>query len=351
MKQGDININNVYQGETPVMRIYCGENTLVWQLNTEWTYEIDNLSVSYSPAISGTKLLSNASNYATVIGRVRSYKNGVLQETKPTVKLQIKTTSPYLKVSEDRLFFNIERYGITEMPEPNPFGVNDVKYYFAGTSGYCPTVYVEPNKIASTAYTEHNCYGTTDVTYLDYNQTTFIITNKNTDKVKTTYTSGRSKITTQNAIGYLFEVEEDTFASTLKATLAYDETYTVSVGGTNVNAYPLIYIYRLSYISGAITGVDHFIYMIHKCQNNTTGMQMYYGTQKVDGMSVESSGYLYIANNGHTSDTTYTWDVSDTGIDIEEMNGVFKIYCDSSTFGNVAIYDNKGNSCRFTINS
>ena len=35
MKQGDININNVYQGETPVMRIYCGENTLVWQLNTE----------------------------------------------------------------------------------------------------------------------------------------------------------------------------------------------------------------------------------------------------------------------------------------------------------------------------
>ena len=351
MKQGDININNVYQGETTVMRIYCGENTLVWQLNTEWTYEIDNLSVSYSPAISGTKLLSNASNYATVIGRVRSYKNGVLQETKPTVKLKIKTTSPYLTVSEDRLFFNIERYGITEMPEPNPFGVNDVKYYFAGTSGYCPTVYVEPNKIASTAYTEHNCYGTTDVTYLDYNQTTFIITNKNTDKVKTTYTSGRSKITTQNAIGYLFEVEEDTFASTLKATLAYDETYTVSVGGTNVNAYPLIYIYRLSYISGATTGVDHFIYMIHKCQNNTTGMQMYYGTQKVDGMSVESSGYLYIANNGHTSDTTYTWDVSDTGIDIEEMNGVFKIYCDSSTFGNVAIYDNKGNSCRFTINS
>ena len=37
--------------------------------------------------------------------------------------------------------------------------------------------------------------------------------------------------------------------------------------------------------------------------------------------------------------------------DIEEMNGVFKIYCDSSTFGSVAIYDNKGNSCLFTINS
>ena len=350
MKQGDININNVYQGETPVMRIYCGENTLVWQLNTEWTYEIDNLSVSYSPAISGTKLLSNASNYATVIGRVRSYKNGVLQETKPTVKLQIKTTSPYLTVSEDRLFFNIERYGITEMPEPNPFGVNDVKYYFAGTSGYCPTVYVEPNKIASTAYTEHNCYGTTDVSYLDYNQTTFIITNKNTDKVKTTYTSGRSKITTQNAIGYLFEVEEDTFASTLKATLAYNESYTVSVGGSNVNTYPLIYTYRLSYTSGA-TSADYFIYMVHKCQNNTTGMQMYYGSQKVDNMHIESSAYLYIANNGHTSDTTYTWTVSDSGIDIEEMNGVFKIYCDSSTFGTVIIHDNKGNSCIFTINS
>ena len=350
MKQGNININNVYQGETPVMRIYCGKNTLVWQLNTEWTYEIDNLSISYSPAISGTKLLSNASNYATVIGRVRSYKNGVLQETMPTVKLTITTTSPYLTVSEDRLFFNIERYGITEMPESNPFGVNDVKYYFSGTTGYCPTVYVEPNKIASTAYTEHNCYGTTNVSYLDYNQTTFIITNKNTDKVKTTYTSGRSKITTQNAIGYLSEVDEDTFNSTLKATLAYNESYTVSVGGSNANTYPLIYTYRLSYTSGT-TGADYFIYMVHKCQNNTTGMQMYYGSQKVDEMSIESSGYFYIANNGHTSDTRYTWSVSAIGIDIEEMNGVFKIYCDSSTFGNVAIYDNNGNSCRFTINS
>lgn len=350
MKQGNININNVYQGKTPVMRVYCGEYTLVWQSNTDWTYKIDNLSVNYSSTSGGNKLFSNASNYATVIGRVRSYKNGVLQETRPTVQLPITTTSPYLTVSENRLFFNIERYGTTEMSQFNPFGVDNVKYYFSGTTGYCPTVYVEPNKIASTD-TEHNCYGTTNVSYLDYNQTTFTITNKNTDKVKTTYTSGRSKITTQNAIGYLFEVDEDTLNSTLKATLAYNKSYTVSVGGSNVYTYPLIYTYRLSYIQGATTGVDHFIYMIHKCQNNTTGMQMYYGNQKVDDMHIESSGYFYIANNGHTSDTTYTWDISDSGIDIGEMNGVFKIYCDSSTFGSVAIYDNKGNSCLFTINS
>ena len=352
MKQGNSNINNVYQGETPVMRVYCGGNILIWQLNTQWTYVIDNLSVNYSATSGGIKLFSNASNYATVIGRVRSYKNGVLQETKPSVQLPIATTSPYLTVSENRLFFNIEKYGTTEMTQFNPFGVTDVTYNYSGTTGYCPTIYVEPNTLASSAYTGYNCYGTTDVSYLNYNQNTFTITNKNTAKVKNTYTSGRSKITTQNAIGYLYEVDENTFVSTLKATLAYNESYTVSAKGTNVNTYPLIYIYRLSYAEtvGA-TSADYFIFMIHKCQNNTTGMQMYYGNQKADNMHIESSGYFYIANNGHTSDTTYTWDVSDIGIDIDEMNGVFKIYCDSSTFGSVTIYDNKGNSCLFTINS
>lgn len=346
---GTTKINELYFGTAPITEVWLGA-TKVWERVTEWTYEIDNLSVEYLPTGSGTKILSNASNYASVIGRVRSYKNGVLQETKPTVQLPLTTTSPFVTISNGRLYFNIDDYGYTNMTQSNPFGITDVKYNFSGTTGLCPTIYVEPNTIASTAYTEFNCYGATNVSYLNYNQTTFTITNKNTNKVQTTYTSGKSKITSQNATGYLFEVDNNTGTNTLKATLAYNGTYTASVGGSNIYSYPFIYTYRLSYTDRE-TGADHFIYMIHKCQNNTTGMQMYYGTEKADGMSIESSAYSFIANNGHTSDTTYTWDVSDNGIDIEEMNGVFKIYCDSSTFGDVKIYDNKGNSCSFSINS
>lgn len=345
---GNTKINDMYFGTTPIAEVWLG-GIKVWEKVTEWTYEIDNISVEYFPINSGTKLLSNASNYATVIGRVRTYKNGVLQETRPTVQLPITTTSPFVTISNDRLYFNIDDYGLTSMSQSNPFGITDVKYNFSGTTGYCPTVYVEPNKISSTVVTEHNCYGTTNVSFLYYYQTAFTITNKNTDKIQTTYTSGKSKLSTQNVVGYLFEVDNKTATSTLKATLAYNGTYTVSIGNSNVYTYPIIYTYRLSYTEGA-TGVDHFIYMIQKCHDNTAGMQMYYGTQKVDGWNIESSAYFYLANNGHTSDTTYTWTVSDSGIDIEEMNGVFKVYCDSSTWGDVTIYDNKGNSCSFTIN-
>lgn len=346
---GTTKINEMYFGASPIIEVWLGA-TKVWENNPEWTYEIDDLSVNYFPTSQGEVLRPDASNYANVIGRVKSYKNGVLQETKPVVQLPLTTTSPFVTISNDRLYFNIEDYGLVDMSQSNPFGITDVKYNFSGTTGYCPTIYVEPNKIASTAYTEFNCYGTTSISYLAYNQTTFTITNKNSNKLQTTYTSGRSTITTKNVAGYLFEEDGNTGNVTLKATMAYNGNVSINVGGPNVNSYPVIYRYRLSHLD-TMTGHDYFIYMIHKCQNNTTGMQMYYGTQKVDGMTIESSAYSYIANNGHTIDTTYTWTASDNGIDIETMNGVFKIYCDSSTSGDVTIYDNKGNYCSFSINS
>lgn len=345
---GSNKVNDMFIGTTPVASVWLGTYK-VWERTPEWTYVIDNVSVNYLPTSKGEVLRPDASNYASVIGRVTSYKNGVLQDTKPTMKLGLTTTSPYISIVNDQIYFNIDDYGLTDMSMSNPFGVTDVKYHYSGTTGNAPTIYVEPNKIATTAVTTYNCSGVTNVGYLNFDQTTFQITNKNTGVVTTTYTSGKAKSAGKNLEGYLFKVNEDTGTNTLLSSLAYNASYSVSVGPVNRASFPQVYVYRMSYMNGT-TGFDYFIYMMQKCQNNTSGLQLYYGANKVNGWDVESSSYFYLANNGHTDDTTYTWTTTDSEIDIKQQNGVFNIYADSATSGSVTIYDNKGNSCSFTIN-
>ncbi len=346
---GTTKINDMYFGTSPINEIWLG-NAKIWERVTEYTYEIDNVSVNYLPTTYPESISPTGGNYANVIGRVRVYKNGVLETTYATMQLDVSTTSQYIIKKDNKLYFDIDTYGTTNMSTySNPFYIN-VKTSYQGTSGPIVQVSVTPNLATSTTMTDYKCSATTNVPFLNYNQTSFTVTNKNYGYYRTDYTSGKYTTSSGGLGGYLYEVDDHTGTNTLKSTLAYNGVASLSVGSSNVNSYPLIYTYRLSH-SDTLTGYDYFIYMIHKCQNNTTGMQMYYGTNKVDGWNIESSAYSYIANNGHTSDTTYTWDVSDNGIDIEEMNGVFKIYCDSSTWGDVTIYDNKGNSCSFSINS
>lgn len=338
----------MFIGTTPITSVWLGAYK-VWERNPEWTYEVDNVSVNYLPTSKGEILRPDASNYASVIGRVKSYKNGVLQETKPTMKLGLTTTSPFVKIVDDNIYFNIDQYGTTNMTNSNPFGVTDIYYNFSGTTGSAPTIYVEPNRIASTATTSFNCNAVLSVDFLNYNETTFVVTNRNTGIVQTTYTSGKSNSAGKNLDGYLYKVDRSTGTNTLLSTMSYNGTYTVTVGPVNQATYPQIYIYRLSYMAGT-TGVDDFIYIMQKGKNNTTGLQLYYGANKVDGWNVETSGMFYLANNSHTSSTTYDIECDNSYITITEINGIFIVEATSSDSGRVTITDNSGNSCEFEIN-
>lgn len=346
---GTTKINEMYFGTSPIIEVWLGA-TKVWESNPEWTYVIDNVSVNYLPTSQGEKIRANGSNSASVIGRVKSYKNGVLQETKPTVQLSLTTTSPYVKIVDDRLYFNIDDYGLVEMAHSDPFGLTDVKYNYSGVTGNAPVIYVEPNKKVSEERTSYECRMASSVYYLEYNQTSFTVTNRNKGVYTTTYTSGKSKNTTKDMEGYLFRLDENTGLSVLLSTMAANATTTVTVGDNNTGTYPKIFIYRLSNINGT-TGYDDFLYVMQKSQNNTTGLQLYWGTNKLtNDYTIETSTFFYLANNGHTSSTTYTYEVDDPNIEITQEGGVILFdNVSSSTDSVVTIKDNNNNSITFRI--
>jgi hypothetical protein len=347
---------------TTITTIQCGskaitqawrDGDLVWSSGPVVTYQVDNVSLYYN---TGTKLKPDGSNYAYAVCRLRIYEGGVLKETKPTWKMDISinnitsTMRPYFKVSNNEIRFNVDDYGTTDLASifGEDFTIAITPSAYGKTGG---TIYVntESNAIVSTAITSYTCEAQLNVDYLNYNQNSFVVTNKNRGVVRTTFTSGHFINVEQGLPGYFFYIHDETGLSELMATLDYGASTTISAWEYNDYSYPKILRYRMSYRNGT-TGHDDFVYLLQKCQNNQTGLQIYYGVNKVNGWDIETSTYFYLANNAHTSDTTYTWKVSDHTINVYEENGVFEIYADSSTYGDVEIADNKGNYCSFTIN-
>lgn len=341
----------MFMGTTPIKSMWLGSYK-VWERNSEWTYEIDNLSVYYLPSsYNATTILPTGNVYASITGRVREYKNGVLNQTWQTMQLDKSTTSPYLKLKSDgMLYFDVDTYGTTNMSSmSNPFNVS-VNTSYKGFSGPSVNVAVTPNLISSTSVTDTICSGTTSVSYLDFSGTTFTVYNRCKETIKTTYTSGKYSTSTQNATGYVYKLDRNTGTNTLVGSVAANGSLSVSVTPVNQGSSPIIHIYRISTNSSNATGWDQFIYMMQKCRNNTSGLHLYYGANKVDGWNVETSGMFYLANNGHTSSTTYDIECDNSYITITEINGVFIVEATSSDSGRVTITDNSGNSCEFEIN-
>jgi hypothetical protein len=344
-------IKNTYHGSTSLPEIWYG-GSKIWEKEKIITYEIDNVSIHYLPSsYNATTIQPNGITYASILGRFKTFVNGEVTETKPIVQLDKQESSPYLILKNDGLlYFDVDTYGTTDMSSmTNPFYVS-VKTSYNGTPGPRVDVAVTPNLISSTSVTNRTCSGTTSVSYLDYSATSFTLYNKNRNVVKTTYTSGKYTTSTQWAPGYLYKQNINTGTNTLVGSIGADGSMSVSVTPVNQGSSPIIHIYRLSYNSNNATGYDHFIYMMQKCRNNTSGLHIYYGANNVDGYNVETSGLFYLANNGHTSSTTYNIECDNQNIMITQMNGVFMVEATSSDSGIVTITDNSGNSCQFEIN-
>ena len=125
---------------------------------------------------------------------------------------------------------------------------------------------------------------------------------------------------------------------------------TISIGTSNTWSYPRVFIYRLSNREGT-TGYDDFIYMMQKSSSNTSGLQLYWGSMKINnGTTLETSTFFYLANNGHTNSTRYTWSCDDSSIEITQEGGVFLVEnVTSSSDFIVTISDNNGNSVTFDV--
>ena len=344
-------IKNTYHGSTSVPEIWYG-GSKIWEKEKIITYEIDNVSIYYFPSsYNATTIQPNGLTYASIIGRVKTLVNGEVSESRPTVQLDKQESSPYLILKDDGfLYFDVDTYGTTNMSSmSNPFYVS-VRTSHKGTYGPTVDVAVTPNLISSTSVTDTTCSGTTSVSYLDFTGTSFTLYNKNRNVVKTTYTSGKYTTSTEWVPGYLYKLNRNTGTNTLVGSVGANGSMSVSVNLVNQGSSPTIHIYRLSYNSNNATGYDHFIYMMQKCKNNTSGLHIYYGANKVDGWNIETSGIFYLANNGHTTSTTYKIECDNQNITITQMNGVFIVEASSSDSAIVTISDNSGNRCEFEIN-
>lgn len=344
-------IKNTYHGSTSVPEIWYG-GSKIWEKEKISTYEIDNVSIHYLPSsYNATTIQPNGITYASIVGRFRTFVNGEVTSSIPTVQLEKQESSPYLILKNDGfLYFDVDTYGTTDMSSmTNPFYVS-VNTSYKGTSGPRVDVAVTPNLISSTSVIDTTCSGTTSVPYLDFSGTSFTLYNKNRNVVKTTYTSGKYTTSTQWAPGYLYKQNINTGTNTLVGSIEANGSMSVSVTPENQGTSPIIHIYRLSYNSNNATGYDQLIYMMQKCRNNTSGLHIYYGAYKVNGFNLEISGIFYLANNGHTSSTTYNIECDNRRIIITQMNGVFIVEATSSDVGTVTITDNSGNSCQFEIN-
>lgn len=345
---GNIQANNFFLGSSQVNEIWLG-SLKVWQRVDEWECVIDNVSINYLPySASVNSILPTGNNYANVVGRVRIYKNGELVESYATMTLDVSTSSNYVTNSSNKLYFNVSSYGTTNMSQSDPFTIN-VSTSYSGYTGPTVQVAVTPNKLISTSLNNYACSGITNTEFLNYNQTTFSITNRNLGYYRTTYTSGKYTDSTSGLTGYLYKYVNSS-TNEYVGSVNYGSSISVNIGtGNNTMDYPLIFMYRLNKAK-MTSGYDDWIYMMQKCRNNTSGMHIYYNNNEVNGKTIEASGYLYLANNGHTSSTTYTWTCEDSSVIITEENGIFIVEATSSSYGRVSIRDNYGNTCSFIIN-
>lgn len=345
---GNTQITEMYLGTSPISEVWLG-TTKVWNQGVVTTYEVVDPTLYYS---SGTYLKSDASNYAYVLCTLKIYENGKLKETLNTYRMNVAAegvTSAYLTYTDNLLKFNIAQYGTTDMSfQNNPMSIAIIPSAY-GVTGATQYLKVEPNTIVSKELYDYLCSSELSTPFLTSTQTSFTITNKNVGYYTTKYTSGKEVNSTEQLPGYLFQVNQNTGTNTLLDTTSYGGTFTVNVGSTNTSSYPKIFLYRLSH-NNSVSYYDDFIYIMQKSANNTSGLQVYYGTQKVNGWDIECSSNFYLANNGHTANTTYTITTTDPYIYVTERNGVFFVEASSSESGNVVIKDNSGNSCTFSIN-
>ena len=343
-------ITNINNYTTPILQVWYG-GSKVWEKDKDYTYKVSDPYLYYS---SGTYLKSDGSNYARITAKLEIYINGVLSETKPTWLMDVtgesSITRDYLTYTDNKISFNVDKYGTTDMSyHNNPITIAIIPSAYGVT---CDKQYVsvEPNTIVSTSLTDYTCSATTNVSFLTSGQTSFTVTNKNTGEYTTKYTSGKQTTETKGLEGYFYKVETTTSTNTLLATMEANGSATINVGSTNTLSYPRVFTYRFSK-GTTTTGYDDFIYIMQKSGTNTTGLQLYWGTMKINNdTTLETSTFFYLENNGHTATSTYTYGCDDSNVIITQHGGVFLFEnVNSSSDFQAYIRDNSGNQVTFYV--
>lgn len=196
---------------------YIGENQFFPEL-IRYTYTLSNVRIEYS---SGTSLLPDNSNYASLVGTLTK-KNGGSTVSTTTVPLTITDVgSDYVIVVDNSLYWNKRDYAKTVIPQTSA----NVKGYFVnGNNREEYTVVV-------------NCAPNRDDVILSSKIITFTLDNSNPYKYKTYTTNPVAYVKGERELGYSSGEKNRTSTIEMKSTyLSIDSNYETQSQGTATDA-------------------------------------------------------------------------------------------------------------------
>lgn len=336
---GNTELGGMFIGDTPIKSIWLG-TTSVW--TNQYTYEVRDVVIKYS---SGTKVMSDRSNYAYVSCTLKTYKNGTLVKTETNKPMSFTWTYPsvgaYCTVTPDsKIYFNPE-YQTSNMSNHSDPLVTSLTAYLNGYNHTAQLyIYIEPNKLLTTTLRGYTSEINADTNILEASDTRLIMFPHFYENNYCTYTSGKNNIVKTEVTCYYFDADDNYLGecgSSIYKTIS-----------SNTNQYPILHQYRFSRSSTTKQSDDVVFSRMQRSKkkydkNRILALYDKYGNEIVEGGSVKSEDIndVYLMNDVHKDGVTYHAITEASELEVYEQHGVLTITnIDSSTADYVTITAN-----------
>lgn len=323
---GKSSLGGAFIGNAPIKTIYLG-NTVAW--SNPYTYAISDVKIAYS---SGSKVLTDRSNYGYVSCTLKTYKNGSLVKTEQNKRMSFNwtalvegSTAQYCEVTNDgKIYFN-KNWQTTDMKYHSDPMTLSLKAYLNGYE-HTNTLYiqVQPNYLVSSTVQGYSTSILPNVNILPYKQNYLYVYTDFYENVFCSYNSGKSGIEQNRLSVYYFDNNNEHLGTCTSGIQLYI--------GTNNNDYPIVHQYRFSHSLSAYTAEDIYMYMMQRrnhiytedeilCLYDTDGNQLQYG----DTVKSNDLNDIILLNDAHKDGTYYEFDTDNSTISVREENGVIII--------------------------
>lgn len=332
---GNSSLGGAFIGNAPIKTIYLG-NTVAW--SNPYTYAISDVKIAYS---SGSKVLTDRSNYGYASCTLKTYKNGSLVKTEQNKRMPFNwsstsagLTSRYCEVTDDgKIYFNPEYQTENMSFHSDPMTLSLNPYLNGYEHANALFIQVQPNHLVSSTLQGYSTSILPNFSVLSYNQEYLYVHTDFFENLSCTYNSGKRNITQNRLNVYYFDNNNEHLGTCTNGTQLYI--------GTNKKDYPIVHQYRFSHSLTSYEQDDVYMYMMQRrnhrytedeilCLYDTDGNQLQYG----DTVKSNDLNDIILLNDAHKYGTYYEFDTDNSTISVREENGVIIISNVTSSLNN-----------------
>lgn len=326
MYLGNSSLGGAFVGNAPIKTIYLG-NTVAW--SNPYTYAISDVKIAYS---SGSKVLTDRSNYGYASCTLKTYKNGSLVKTEQNKRMPFNwssssagLTSRYCEVTDDgKIYFNSEYQTENMSFHSDPMTLSLQPYINGYEHANMLYISVQPNHIVSSVFQGYTTTITPYYSVIPYHVENLYVYTDFYENIYNTYNSGKSNVTQNRLSVYCFDNNDEHIGTCTNGLNLYV--------GKNNNDYPIVHQYRFSHSLTNYQEDDIYMYNMQRrnhiytteeilCLYDTNGNELQYGD------TVYSSGLndIILLNDAHRYGANYEFDTDNSTISVREENGVIII--------------------------